>query len=914
MNAQVLLAVFKRNLLAYFTSPTGYVFICVFVLLSSVAAFLPDEFFNRNLANLDQLNTFFPFIMLVFVPAITMGIWAEERRQGTDELLLTIPASDFDVVLGKYLAAVAIYTISLAFSMICNVIVLNWLGKPDLGLFVGTYIGYWLVGLAMLAVGMVASFATSNLTIAYILGALFNAPVVALVWAESLLPQTAGLSLRFWSVTEQLAEFGRGIISLSHVLYFATLVVVMLYLSMVFISARHWRAGASSASHLILYCVQIVALLVIGLNLCILFGRYDIRADVTSEQLSSLSPQTVKLLRVLDPQHPIQIEAFISPQVPETYVQTRLDILNRLQEMKARAGSKVILRIIPTMPFSEEAARAEQRYGIAPRRVFSTKRGRFTEDNIFLGVAFTSGLQKVILPFIDRGIPVEYELVRSLATVTDQERKKVGVLKTDAGLFGQMNMQTMGSSPNWPIVEELEKQYEVVEVDPASPIEEPYDVLLAVQPSSLNQEQMDNFLAAVRSGQPTAIFEDPFPLFASNVPGTTAPKRPPGGPQAMMMGQRPEPKGDITPLWNMLGVDFGADKVVWQTYNPYPKLSNLYEEFVFVDKHQDKASEPFNESDPVSSGLQQLLFVFPGSVSGLNASDMAFSPLVHTGTKTGTVEVNQIAPMAMFGMMQISDERKQLPTGREYFLAARIEGELPAESGAPGLDAKEEGEEDKDAESEEQETTKLDVILVSDIDMLHRAFFSLREQGDNPEAGLDLRFDNVTFVLNVLDSLAGDDRFVEIRKRRPVHRTLTAIERATEDSRKRTAEEAQRLQDEFDDFVKEEQKKLDDQMKKLEERMKSENMGAQDVLLQVAMAQQGGQKRLDAEKERLKAEMERERNRIDTKMTLEIERVQNTYKLWSILLPPILPLLIAVFVFVSRRLQEKEGVSRSRLR
>ena len=907
MNARVLLAVFKRNLLAYFTSPTGYVFICVFVSLSSVAAFLPNEFFNRNLANLDQLNLFFPFIMLVFVPAITMGIWAEERRQGTDELLLTIPASDFDVVLGKYLAAVAIYTISLAFSMICNVIVLNTLGSPDMGLFMGTYLGYWLVGLAMLAVGMVASFATPNLTIAYILGALFNVPLVALVFAETIFPETVGMVLRNWSITEQLGELGRGIVSLSHLLYFATIVVVMLYLSMVFISARHWRAGVSSASHLLLYCVQIVALLLIGLNLCVLFGRYDLRADVTSEKLSSLSPQTVNLLQSLDPKHPVQIEAFISPQVPENYVQTRIDILNRLREMKARAGSKVILRIIPTTPFSKEAARAEQRYGIAPRRVFSTKRGRVTEDSIFLGVAFTSGLQKVILPFIDRGIPVEYELVRSLATMTDQERKKVGVLKTDAQLFGQMNMQTMGSSPNWPIVAELEKQYEVVEVDPAAPIEERYDVLLAVQPSSLSPEHMENFLAAVRSGQPTAVFEDPFPLFAGNVPGTTAPKRPAGGPQAMMMGQRPEPKGDITPLWSMLGVDFGADNVIWQNYNPYPKLSNLYEEFVFVDQGQDKASEPFNESDPVSAGLQQLLFVFPGSVSGLNVSEMAFTPLVQTGTKTGTVDVQQIAPMAMFGMMQISEERKQTPTGREYILAARIQGDLPGQpDSAP---AEGDADQEKDAES-----TKLDVILVSDIDMLHRAFFSLREQGDNPEAGLDLQFDNVTFVLNVLDSLAGDDRFIEIRKRRAIHRTLTAIERATEDSRKTTAEEAKRLQDEYDDFVKDEQKKLDDKMKSLEARMKKENMGAQDVLLQVAMAQQAGQKRLDAEKERLKAEMERERNRIDTKMTLEIKRVQDTYKLWAVLLPPILPLLIAVLVFFSRHMQEKEGVSRSRLR
>jgi len=377
------------------------------------------------------------------------------------------------------------------------------------------------------------------------------------------------------------------------------------------------------------------------------------------------------------------------------------------------------------------------------------------------------------------------------------------------------------------------------------------------------------------------------------------------------------PKGDIRLLWNLLGVDFTADYVVYQDYNPLTKLPDLPEEFVFVDRACGY-KEPFNEKYPLSASLQHVLFPFPGAVSALNASALDFVPLVRTGERSGVVHYRDMLEMSFMGPGRLNPDRRRNPRGVSYVLAAEIRGKVPASQPMADEGKKDEKGAAKSApakgEAAKADAADVHVILVSDIDVLHPEFFRIREQGENPEGGVRLDFDNVTFVLNVLDYLAGDERFIGVRSRRPQHRTLATIERVTEGARKE-AEEARRKADEEEDRIAaEEQKKFDKQMEDLRERLKKEEVPALEIAQRVEMALTAGRQRIDAEKERLKRQRDAETNRVDTELALKIRSVQDRYKMWAVILPPIPPLVVAIGVFITRRAREREGVARSRLR
>jgi ABC-2 type transport system permease protein len=235
--------VFKRELASYFATPVAYVFIVIFLVLSGVFTFYLGNFYERGQADLLPFFNYLPWLYLFLVPAVAMRLWSEERKSGTIELLLTLPITMWQAVVGKFLAAWVFIGIALALTFPIWLTV-NYLGSPDNGVIFASYLGSFLMAGAFLAIGSCISACTRNQVIAFILSVvvcflflLAGFPLVLdffSTWApQGLVDAISGLSF-----LSHFASIAKGVIDLRDLVYFVLTIAFWLYANAVVIDLK----------------------------------------------------------------------------------------------------------------------------------------------------------------------------------------------------------------------------------------------------------------------------------------------------------------------------------------------------------------------------------------------------------------------------------------------------------------------------------------------------------------------------------------------------------------------------------------------------------------------------------------------------------------------------------------------------
>ena len=966
MRWHVISAVFWRNLKQYFSGVLGYLFLVVFVMVCAIMTF-SERFFADNLSNLDQLSQWYPMLLIGFVAAITMTVWAEERRQGTDAILFTLPASDLEILLGKYFSVAAVYTIALLFSM-TQLVALSYIGNPDWGVIASTYIGYWLAGLALLSIGMFASSLTNSVPVAFVLGALFcSIPIFVsdfLAYLPKLLQQvlpeniasvfSQSLGLEQLGISWNLLDFTLGLIPLSNVIYFLSIIAFMLYLNLVVISKRHWSRGqqVSLGSQ---FAIRIASLAVALLAFCFIVNRASswliTRLDLTAEKLYTLDSATIDTLKEARKNNrPVTVQAFVSQEVPRDYVNTKKQFNGLLRQFQLYGGNNLSVRFVDVLPNSDAELEA-QRLGIEPRSDRSEVNGRVVEQDVYLGARISSTQDDAVIPFVENDAAIEYQLTQSIATTTDKSRRiELGIVDTDTFFAGptfdgrrvpwaynetysyfktQFKIKNIAqediASFNAPADASEESEGE----NAKSTAKDAPDVLLVPDPSSLGDPAAKALVEYMKAGNPVVLLADPLPFFwtsrnPENIGVINAPSQPrisQQSPYTQVLSSSFMPKADggrCTTIMSALGIEWRHDQVAWSLYDPHPNFRGVWMDprgqatwpeyfgpyelaFVFVKNHGDHTA--FNNESNISSGLKELLFFYPGSFRPAADAKTKFTPLITLEEQSGTTNWDQLTKTPAQVVNRLNQrtgritrdetKRRSQITGEDlYVINPNPMATIDSSDHVIAAHVQTEGEDG------------INAVVIGDLDFVSDLYTEQTSEG-----GLGQKLDNITFLQNAIEILAGDEAFVALRNRRPEPRTLTYIEKATEVFRTERA----KAQEEIEKGIKNEldaaQSQLDEAAQKIQD---DTSLSFFEKLQQTSQSASDAQRRFELKQEKLDRQLKEEVAKLKADEEGQVRRTEGFVRMVAVLFAPLPAIILGMLVLGVRSGRENAQIKSSR--
>ena len=743
------LTIFKREFKSFFDSPVAYVFLTAFLVLVGFLTFGVAMFYESRQADLTPFFIWHPWVYLLLVPAATMGLWADERRNGTMEQLLTLPITVWEALTGKFLAAWAFIGLALLLTFPITFTV-GYLGGPDWGAVFCGYLGSFLMAGAAAAIGVFASSLSRSSVIGF---------VVALVMIFALMiigfdPVTGAIA--GWGVPSVLVDgiascslfahfeaLRRGVVDLADVGYYAGMIVFALAAAKTVTDGR--RGASKGVAGLVLVAAIAIATDIVLANL-------PLRADFTAEKLYTLSNGSKAVLGKLDKD--VTLKYYVSSSAAEMPMGLKAyanQVENLLDEYARAAGGSLVIEKYDPKPDSD-AEEWAQRYGIEPQTV-----NPFGSP-VYFGLVATCGNQEQTLGVLSprTEATLEYDITRLVTRVAWPERPVVGVMTSLEGvLAGEANpmmMQMRRQRPQgWAVFTELAKDYDVRAVaTDVEAIDADVKTLVVLHAKNLSDKALyaiDQFVC--RGGKLIACTD---PMSLKTLMSAQ------GNQMQQMEGMSPSSLGKLFDAW---GVKFDGEKVTTDLAAA-TKLGNgqggADDEPAFLSLGKDN----MDKTDLLVSDLTQVMFPFAGAFTfEPKDADLVFTPVITTSPEhSGATE--------KMGLMMGRGSREAKPDGHERIVAARLAGTFKT--------AFPKGPDGTNDVSHAVASGKSSVLLFADSDFLADDFCVklLRTPFGNMAQPMN---DNLALFSNVIEQFAGREELIGVRTRGASKRPFDVVDK-----------------------------------------------------------------------------------------------------------------------------------------
>ncbi|MBQ6925351.1 MAG: Gldg family protein, partial [Kiritimatiellae bacterium] len=747
---KIVKAVFKREFRAYFDSPVAYVFLTAFLVLAGFLTFGVAMFYERRQADLAPFFLWHPWVYLLLVPAATMGLWADERRNGTAEILLTLPVTLREVLVGKFLAAWSFVGIGLALTFPV-VLTAGYLGSPDWGAVFCGYLGSLLLAGGAVAIGVFASTLSRSNVVGFVisLALLFLLliigfdPVIGAV-ASWGVPTAITDALASCSLLSHFEAMRRGVVDFADVGYYAGMIVFMLAAAK---TVTDGRRGASKG------VVALVLVAAIALFSVVILANLPLRFDMTAEKLYTLSKGSKAVLGQLT--EDITFKYYVSsssaemPMGLKTYAN---QVGNLLKEYERAGGGRLVVEQYDPKPDSD-AEEWAQRYGVEPQTG-----GNPFGAGIYFGIVAVCGDREETLGVLSprTETTLEYDLTRLVTRVAWPERPVIGVLTSLPDVVGAKPnpmMMQMGQPPpqGWAAFAELAKDYDVREIAPdAAEIDADVRTLVLIHPKNLSDATLyaiDQFV--LRGGKLVACVD---PLSIKDLQSSRAAQNP------MMGGAGGDGPSTLGKLFEAWGVTFDEGRIVCDL-KAATKLNNGMGGVESNPAFLSLGEANMADGDLLVADLTNVMFPFAGAFS-FEKKEMAisFEPVVTT-SKDNSCAANRMA-------LQYGGLGGMVPDGKERILAARLSGTFKT--------AYPKGPDGTNDVSQALAEGKGNVILFGDSDFLADDFCV--QMIRTPFGAIpQLINENLTLFSNAMEQFAGREELIGVRSRGPSNRPFVKV-------------------------------------------------------------------------------------------------------------------------------------------